>query len=362
MYYVLLMGSGFLLALAIGQLCLPRRNETNHILCQLFFVSFVWLTHGIGFKLGMLEVYPHLNKLYVPFLAATGPLWYFYVRALLTGQGRTRADRRHLLPVIVSTVLLLPFLIQSEEFKRAYIEVEISGFVHVSVYLASRIAELTAIAYLVLTIRLLKQERVVAKPVSPARSNAIVLTLTTLALVAAISRLFGSMAGNHTISVFLPIGLILVSFIGFYCLSHRHLWLLAVGVPAPRVECLTPEGSDRLKNYRDRVQANGWHLDPNLKIQQLARRLSVPSHDLSELINRESGGNFNHFVNALRIEHAKVQLRKYADKPVLDIALASGFNSASAFYAQFSRFESMPPATYRRLAIESVDKSSEIMS
>jgi len=30
---------------------------------------------------------------------------------------------------------------------------------------------------------------------------------------------------------------------------------------------------------------NGWHLDTDLKIQQLARRSGLPAHDLSELIN-----------------------------------------------------------------------------
>jgi len=342
-----------LLALAIGQLCVPRRNETNNILSQLFFVSFVWLTHGIGFKLGMLEAYPHLNKLYVPFLAATGPLWYFYIRALLTGQRRTKADRVHLLPALGSALLLLPFVIQSEEFKREYTEVNISGVVYLSAYVATRIAELATIAYLALAIWLVQMERAGTAHALPARRKSMLLALTSFIMVAAIARLYGAVAGNHAVSVLLPIAIIIVLTIGFYCLSHRQLWLLAVGKQAslvqnPGVASVTTEGSDRLDKYRDRVRSNGWHLDPNLKIQQLARRLSVPAHDLSELINRESGKNFNHFVNALRIEHAKEQLCKYADKPVLDIALASGFNSASAFYAQFSRFESVPPATYRR--------------
>jgi len=109
------MGSGILVVLAISQLCVQRRTSANNLLCLLSLVCFVWLAHGIGFRLGMLDVYPHLNKLHVPFLALTGPLWYVCVRALLSGEGWTRADRPHLLPAMVCVVLSLPFFLQSRQ-------------------------------------------------------------------------------------------------------------------------------------------------------------------------------------------------------------------------------------------------------
>jgi len=63
--HVLLMGSGILVVLAISQLCVPRRAPANNLLCLLSLVCFVWLAHGIGFRLGMLDVYPHLNKFHL---------------------------------------------------------------------------------------------------------------------------------------------------------------------------------------------------------------------------------------------------------------------------------------------------------
>lgn len=362
MYYILLMGSGFLLVMAVGQLFVPRRTDANNILCLFLFGCCFWLTHGIGFKLGMLDVYPHLNKIHVPFLAATGPLWYIYIRALLTGGGWTRLDRLHLLPVLFCTVLLLPFLFQSEAFKRNYVEIDISGFVTLSVYIATRVAELATMLYLAMAVRMLRSEQAGSGATSPVRSNSIMLVLTLLGVVAAIARLFGSIAGNHSLSVLLPIIIVFPIFIGLYCLSQRHPWLMAVSVRAARPKYVTDEGASCLEKYRECIRSNRWHLDPDLKIMQLARRLGVPPHDLSELINRESGANFNHFINALRIEHAKQQLIEHADTPVLDIALASGFNSTSAFYAQFTRFVSMPPAAYRRCAKTYVENSGEIVS
>jgi len=296
----------------------------------------------------MLEVYPHLNKIHVPFLAATGPLWYLYVRALLTGKRWSAVDIWHLLPVVSSLVLLLPFFIQSAQFKREYVEINITGLVALLAYASTRIAEMAAIVYLIVVIWALQPERAVSGPIPAARSNPIVLTLTSVAVVAAITRLYGSVVGNHTVSVGIPIVIMLASFIGLFCVSYRHPRLLIANTQVSREKGLSTESAELLEHYSECIRSNRWHLDPNLKIQLLARRLGVPPHDLSELINRQSGNNFNHFINAIRIEHAKQQLFEHPDTPVLDIALASGFNSVSAFYAQFTRFESMPPATYRR--------------
>jgi len=298
----------------------------------------------------MLDVYPHLNKLHVPFLALTGPLWYLYVRILLTGDRWTKVDRWHLLPAISSILLSLPFFLQSAEFKRVYVEIEVSGIVTLSIYIATRVAELATIVYLAMAIRQLQAVRGREGLKLQLRGSLILLCLTTVALIAALGRLLGSVAGNHIVSVLVPCAMILLAFIIIYCLSHRHPWLMALGIREPRATRVTDEDKDRLERYRDSLRVNRWYLDPNLKIQQLARRLGVPPHELSELINKGSGGNFNNFVNALRIEYAKEMLLDREDRAMLDIALASGFNNTSAFYAQFKRFESVPPAAYRRRA------------
>ena len=351
MDYLLLMGSGILVVLALGQLCVPRRTEANVLLCLLLLVCFVWSAHGIGFRLGMLETWPHLDKLHVPFLALSGPLWYVYVRALVAGRGWTDADRWHALPAAASLLLAIPFYLQSADFKRQYVEVEVSGFVTLTIYLATRVAELATLVYLVTAIRRLWLDH------SPprARSRTLLLALSGAAALAALARLIGSVAGDHTVSVVVPISIVLFAFVGLYCLSHRYPMLMALGVRAPRPRRVTAEDKDRLEHIRDRIRAARWHLDPDLKIQQLARKLEIPTHRLSELINQGSEGNFKAFVNALRIEHAKALLRDQPDRSVLDIALASGFNSVSAFYTQFTRVESVPPATYRRNARSDVD-------
>lgn len=343
--YLLLMGCGFLLVLAVGQLFVRHRTEVNLQLSLLMFVCFIWIIHAIGFRLGMLNVYPHLNKLHIPFLAATGPLWYLYVRLMVTGKGWTKADLRHLIPVSLCVVLATPFYFQASTFKRLYIEVNPGDFVTMTIYLATRVAEIATILYPVLAIVLIRNSRQQGKSSQPAHS--ILTGLTIVAVVAAVARLAGSMAGNHTVSVFLPVTVILIAFITFYWLGHRYPGLMGFSTRSAHVNTGPKADNEVLESYRVQIRENQWHLNPDLKIQDLARRFGVPAHDLSEFINRESGGNFKNFVNALRIEYSKKLLLDGSNKTMVEIAHASGFNSVSVYYEQFKRLESIPPAKYR---------------
>lgn len=352
--FILLMLSGSLVVFAIGQLFVQRRTSVNIMLSLLIMTCFLWIAHAIGFRLGMLDVYPHLNKLHVPFLAATGPLWYLYVRMLVTGESWKAEDKWHFLPVTLSVILMTPFLFQPDTFKREYVEVEVTGFVTLSIYLATRTAEISTVIYPAIALQKICYSE-------NWRSRLILIGLSIAAVIAAGFRLIGSISGDHTVSVFIPIIVMIPAFIAFYCLSQRYPYLLGQKIPTSRSKFISHEGVARLDSFRERIQRNNWHLNANLKIQDLARRLGVPAHDLSEIINKESDGNFNTFINALRIEHAKKRLRS-GDQSIINIAHDSGFNSQSVFYEQFKRFESLSPAQYRKTELKKRKNDSEIIS
>ncbi len=129
--------------------------------------------------------------------------------------------------------------------------------------------------------------------------------------------------------------------------SVNHPWLAPVC--SERKECLPVNAGDkrRLKKYRDKIRTNEWTLNSNLKIQHLARKLGVPVRELSSLINRVSGSNFNDFINEIRIEQAK-HLFMSSDMKIVDVLNTVGFNSQSVFYKHFIRIEGITPARYCR--------------
>lgn len=70
--------------------------------------------------------------------------------------------------------------------------------------------------------------------------------------------------------------------------------------------------------------------------------------DHSQTFARQIGLSFFDYVNAKRVEAAKVMLRQGGES-VIDIAVAVGFNSRSAFYNAFKTAVGTTPAAYRRL-------------
>lgn len=89
------------------------------------------------------------------------------------------------------------------------------------------------------------------------------------------------------------------------------------------------------------------YLTPNLNLPRLADLLNVHPNRLSATINQFGECNFFDLINSQRIEHAKRLLKSDSQKGILDIAMDSGFNSKSTFYAQFKKFAGMSPSAYR---------------
>jgi AraC-like DNA-binding protein len=93
------------------------------------------------------------------------------------------------------------------------------------------------------------------------------------------------------------------------------------------------------------------YLNGELSLEDLARRVELSAHQLSEVINIYRGKNFAWYVNSFRILSAKETLEREPGLSVLDVAYASGFNSKSVFNAAFRAHAGMTPTEYRnRLA------------
>lgn len=87
------------------------------------------------------------------------------------------------------------------------------------------------------------------------------------------------------------------------------------------------------------------HLDPNLTLARLARRLHLPEKRLSSAVNRATGGNVSRHVNAWRIRHACTLIE--AGSTATDAMLGSGFNTKSNFNREFRRVTGAAPSQWR---------------
>ncbi len=87
-------------------------------------------------------------------------------------------------------------------------------------------------------------------------------------------------------------------------------------------------------------------LDPDLNLNRIARRLTLPAREVSRAINLATGNNVSQYVNQLRIEEA---CRILADPKasVTETIYASGFNTKSNFNREFVRVTGRTPSEWR---------------
>ena len=106
-----------------------------------------------------------------------------------------------------------------------------------------------------------------------------------------------------------------------------------------------------LKKIKQYMGTEKPYLSPSLTLNELAQRLSLPPHCISQVINRCLNQNFYIFVNSYRIEESKRMLVETTErkKTVLEILYETGFNSKSTFNHVFKKQTGMTPTQYMRL-------------
>ena len=89
------------------------------------------------------------------------------------------------------------------------------------------------------------------------------------------------------------------------------------------------------------------YLNPDFNIGELADKLSVPSHYISQVLNQGLHLNFYHFVNRYRMEESKkILTEKGEKKTVLEILFETGFNSKSTFNRIFKQYTGVNPTEF----------------
>lgn len=140
--------------------------------------------------------------------------------------------------------------------------------------------------------------------------------------------------------------------IGFLALKHPTILpetLVSHDNPKYENSSLTPRVAERLASrLKDLMESEELYLDNDLKLNNLASRLNVNSHHLSQVINDQLGVSFYELINNSRIEKAKCYLQDpECDMTILDIAFAVGFNNKTSFNNAFKKYVGMTPSQFR---------------
>lgn len=87
--------------------------------------------------------------------------------------------------------------------------------------------------------------------------------------------------------------------------------------------------------------------DRQISLNELAQKLYLSNAYLSKYIKRQFGMSFVEYVNSVRLSYALSQLL-YSDKPIVRIAMDTGFASSAALNKAFKEKYGMTPTVYRQ--------------
>lgn len=107
----------------------------------------------------------------------------------------------------------------------------------------------------------------------------------------------------------------------------------------------------RLQEHCDKERP---HLNPGLRISDVAKALSVPGYLLSRALNRCDGSHFFDFINSRRVLHARnlMETPGFLEKYSLEgLAQESGFANRATFYSAFKKFTGCTPLAYKKKMI-----------
>ena len=90
------------------------------------------------------------------------------------------------------------------------------------------------------------------------------------------------------------------------------------------------------------------YLLPDLKVDDVARRLGTNRRYVQQAMNEELGMTFSEYVNRLRVDYAERVLQQEPGITVEELGQRAGYATKSTFYRNFARFKGYRPKAAER--------------
>ena len=362
---IYLAGSG--LAFFLGLLLLGKKNKTlaDKVLASWLFII---MMHVAMFAFSRLNWYPELLGIDLPMPVLHGPLLYLYTIALTRNQITNREWVANLAVPILFYIYLVPFIALPVEEKIAVYQRSGVGY---EPFLAVRgiWIPLSGVLYVTLSTLALRRHRhsILREFSSLEKVNLqwlqyLIIWIGVIWLIV--------FAGND--NWIFGATVVFIFFIGYFGIRQAGIFhsvqspndATASPFPSTSTEDLNREKSARPKYQKSGLREQDSELlhrqltllmseeklyrQPELSLNDLARRLNTQPNYLSQVINEREQKNFYDFINMLRLqEFLHVALQPGSRKLTLfAVAQECGFNSKSSFNRYFKKVKGRSPSEY----------------
>lgn len=297
--------------------------------------------------------------------ACYGGLTYLYCRTAITGLPLKRLDFLHLLPLGICYLINFDILFNPEKALHFVVLLD-------SALLTKTITKIVMfsqiIVYTLLTIKMISDYQTKAKQTLSSYNPDIFKWLWSFIIFIvsfwALCIFFNFISRIHNVIMLAYFLLVLmVYFIAFVQLRNPSLFHIKqlekeLTKLSPSEISESSEGlldqemrSNILSLVQEQVKNQSLYRNSELTLTNLAERVGVSVHHLSETLNQQGGKNFNQFINEYRVAEVCQHLEQKSDHKLIDLAVDAGFSSKSSFNATFKKITGKTPSVYRQLVV-----------
>ncbi len=344
------------------------RPLANKLLSITIIVVNAHLTYLMVLDTNLDNLYPYFLWLPFSYLTATGPLIFFYTRALTdTGFNISNLSVKHFIPVLVEVGLQLIMITHSIRSSQLIYNTPLYFYVTPVVYIWTAGS---IFYYLRLSLRFINNHEVwVLKNFSNLKE----VTLIWLKKLIVYYRLLW-IVWVPFVATFLLffrfqllyLGIVLMLYFLMLILTYLTLWIGLEGFGRANLIFLKEneekaenknfskltqkEVQDHVARITQVMAVEKIYLNENLSLREFALHLKADPNLISFILNSHLDNNFYDFVNRYRIEEVKNKLNDPAYKhlTLLGIALESGFNSKTTFNRVFKQVTGVTPTGFQK--------------
>ena len=344
-----------------------KSNKKANFFLALFLVAVSVTIFGFGIlmRTNLFHYTPHLTNISMPCMLLLCPLLIFYVKALIYSDYKfEKKELLHFIPFILMLIYLVPFYIQSGEYKinfvKSWLEDSVDFKNLLFQYTAFSFIGIQIFSYLIyMWISLSCYEKEIKNSFSSIEKNnlhwlkhfiIIFFIAIFIMLVIFIMQMF--IINFKDVYEFIPLtASVLIAFLVYRVLVQPEV-ITGIEYKSSIQSKNKPYIYDNKEKYKiliiESMTKKKLYREPDLTLIDLAARLDMSRNLLSSVINDCIKMNFYDFVNGYRVEEVKNFLENKAEKNfnIINIAMDAGFNSKTTFNAIFKKHTGMTPTQY----------------
>lgn len=384
-----------ILGFTITFLLLINLRQSNQANIYLFFFLLInniyalshYATVDSGNKYLIAIMLVHFTPLYL----LLGPLFYFYIRGLLTDDHRlTKFDWIHFIPAILFFINIQPYFLNGWAYKLQYAEnviKDVNNFINIDyIFLPPKFSFLTrpifAIVYVIASIILIYKRTIKESYLTDQVKliyRWIVLLVTTsviLYLGFLLFSLLSILINSFTLAENKGFIFLYATVIGLLILNLSLLFFPNILYGLPQFDYvivtkknregqhrlgivedvkkqsksfeISSEKLDLLKLKIDRYLENKPYLNPDFNLTMMSSDINIPVHHLSYYFNEHLNIGFNTWKNNFKIDHVITLINDGSGEILTLDALAkqAGFGSRTSFFNSFKQKMGVTPSEY----------------